>query len=68
MTLSFASIRTYAEEFNVSFGQMMMEMEKNKGGNPNLSHDVTGSPKYSDLGIERMRLIAGSWKTNANFP
>jgi hypothetical protein len=48
-------------------GEMLREMEKNKGGNPNLLHDATGSgASLTELGIERTQ--AHRWQLEAAVP
>ncbi len=48
-------------------GELLREMEKHEGGNPNLSQDVTGSPPtLSDLGIGRMQ--SSRWQAIADIP
>lgn len=49
-------------------GEMLAEMEKNPGGNPNLLHHVTGSipPSYKELGIERIQAMR--WQLEAEIP
>ena len=36
-------------------GGILGGMEKNRGGNPKLSHDVIGSPTLSDFGISKFQ-------------
>lgn len=49
-------------------GEMLAEMEKNPGGNPNQLHDATGSipPSYKELGIEKTQAMR--WQLEAEIP
>ena len=47
-------------------GEILEATEKHPGGNPNLSHDVTGSPKLDDLGITRKQ--SSRWQAIASIP
>lgn len=48
-------------------GELLREMDKNKGGNPNLLHDETGcSPTLPELGISRVQ--SHRWQTEAQVP
>jgi len=48
-------------------GELLVDMPRNRGGNPNLLHDETGSPpSYRELGIDRVE--AHRWQTIATVP
>jgi N6-adenosine-specific RNA methylase IME4 len=48
-------------------GELLSQMEKNKGGNPNLAQDgISCPPTYKELGIERHK--AERWQMEASVP
>jgi len=61
-----ATIKIRAER---RIGEILQDMPKDKGGNPNLSHREIGSEKplsYSELGIDKNQ--AHRWQTIAKMP
>ena len=47
-----AEIKLWAER---RAGELLLEIEKNKGGGDHRLHDVTGAPKLRELGIEKIQ-------------
>lgn len=58
-----AEIKLRAER---KLGELLAAMEKHKGGNPNRSHNVTGSSTLKDMGVEKMQ--SHRWQLESHLP